>query len=134
MRVQERQWLARFDSFHPEVDLAEFHGHGVDIHAVDAVTDYIAQGGAAGLRSRFLVAGTHSGKAFGDAVGGCDQEVSTAAGWVADFKMKDSLLRVRLCAGFRKYRLQSGIEQTIDQAGGRIVATSGLAFIAAGEF
>src|SRR5262245_28988696 len=41
--VEERQGLARFQSFHPQADLAQFDGHGVDVRAVDAMADHIAQ-------------------------------------------------------------------------------------------
>src|SRR5467141_2384055 len=41
--VEERQRLAWLQGFHPQTDLAQFNGHGVGIHAIDAMADHIAQ-------------------------------------------------------------------------------------------
>jgi hypothetical protein len=81
--LEERQGLAGFEGFEPEVDFAEFDGHGVDVDAVEAAPDDVAEGLADGLRGGF-VAGADGGEAAGHPVGGGDQEVVAAAGGVAD--------------------------------------------------
>src|SRR6266851_1124122 len=134
MCIQERKRLAGFDGLHPEIDLAKFYRHGIDIYAIDAVTDHVAQGSAAVFRSWFLIAGAHGSQSLGDAVGSGDQEMSAAAGRVADFEVENGLLGVRLRTGFCQDGLKGRIEQAIDQAGGRIVAAGGLAFVTTGEF
>src|SRR5947209_16128570 len=98
------------------------------------MTDHVAQGGAPVFWSRFLVASAHGGQAFGDAVSGGDQEMPTATGGIADFEIENGLLWVRLCTGFRQDRFQGRIEQTVDQAGGSIVAARGLALVTASNF
>ncbi len=44
MVVEKRKRFSGFDSFQPEIDFAKFHCHRIDVHAIDAAADYIAQG------------------------------------------------------------------------------------------
>ena len=89
MVVEERERLAGLQGFEPEIDLAEFHGHGVDVHAEDAVADHIAEGLSVGFRGRLFVAGANGGQTLGDAVGGGNQEMAAAAGGVADLQRQN---------------------------------------------
>jgi len=89
---QEGQRPAGLQGLQPEVDFAQFHGHGVDVHAVDAPADHVAQGVLDGFGCGFVLAGADGGESLGDAVGGGDEEVAAAAGGVADFDRKQGFL------------------------------------------
>ena len=39
MRVEEREREARIDGLHPQADLAQLHGHRIEIDAEDAAAD-----------------------------------------------------------------------------------------------
>ena len=92
MVVEEGEWLAGFHGFEPKGKLAQLDRHWVDVHAVDAAANDIAQSVAQGGGRRFVFAGADGGEASGDAVGGSDQEVPGAAGFVADLESKHGLL------------------------------------------
>ena len=74
-------WWSRNESGLPgsrasihRADLAQLDGHRVDVHAVDAVADHVAQGLADGLGRRLLFAGAGGSQPLGDTMGGGDQE------------------------------------------------------------
>ena len=48
MVVEKVERFAGIVRFQPQRDLAQFHGQGVQVHAVNALTDYIADGGTKG--------------------------------------------------------------------------------------
>lgn len=64
----------------------------VGIHAVDAVADDVAQGMTHSVGRGFFVAGADGSQAFGQTMGGGDQEMPGTAGGVADLHRKQSLL------------------------------------------
>ena len=95
--VEEAERLAGLERLHPQADLAQLHGHGVDVDAVDAVADDVAQG----VPERRRAPGSSSpvrtaGQVAGEAVGGGDQEVAGAAGRVEDLEVERSASPVRL--------------------------------------
>ena len=43
VRVEEGEGASGLEGFHPEADLAQLDGHGVEVYAVDAAADDVAQ-------------------------------------------------------------------------------------------
>src|SRR6266487_1413096 len=66
-------------------------------------------------------------------MGGSNEEVPTATGGIADFEIEDGFFRIGFNAGFIEDRVEGGVEQADDQAGGRVVAAGRLALVAAGR-
>ena len=130
--VQEAQRLARLQRLQPQAHLAQLHRHRVEVHAVDAAPDHVAHCRAGGLGRWLLVAGAHGGQPPGDAVGGGQQEVPAPAGRVADLERQDRHLGVLAARRLVKHRVQRGVQQAADQAGGGVVAAGGLALVTAG--
>ena len=85
--IEEGERLAGFQGFQPQAHPAQLDGHGVDVHAVEAAADDVAEGGAGGLGAGFLLAGAGRGHAPRQAMGGGDQEVAGADGRVADLEV-----------------------------------------------
>ena len=82
--VEEGQRLAWVQGLQPEGDLRQFDGHRVDVDAVDAAGDDVAERRAERFQGRFRVVLADGGDALGDASGRRDEEVAGAAGRVAD--------------------------------------------------
>ena len=99
---------------------------------MDAAADDIAQGGANFGRGGLGVLAADRGESLGDAVGGGDQEVAGAAGWVDDGKREDPCLGVLAGGRLVEDRLERGVEQRGDQRGGGVVAAGCLALGAGG--
>lgn len=89
--VEEAERFTGDVSLQPEGDLAEFHGEGIEVHAVDAVFDDVAYGLAEGSGAGVVVAGADDGEGHGDAAGGGEQDVAGAAGDVGDSEAKEGL-------------------------------------------
>lgn len=68
MMVQKSEGFARIEGFHPEGDFAKLHRHGIDIHPVDAISDYIAQGVLDEGGGRLVFTGADGSQAFGNAM------------------------------------------------------------------
>lgn len=131
--LEEGEGLAGLEGLHPEAHLAQLDGHGVHVHAVEAVADDVAQGRAGGLGGRLLVARADGGEAPGDPVGGGDQEVAAPAGRVADLEAEDRALGIGLPGRLLEHRVQGGVEEAPDQGRGRVVAAGGLPLVTAGR-
>ena len=92
--VEEGKGLAGLEGLEPEGDLAELDGHGVDVHAVEAVADDVAQGGLVEERGGLGLAIGHGAGArevSGEAMGGPDEEMTGAAGHVTGLEAEDGL-------------------------------------------
>jgi hypothetical protein len=89
--VEEVERFAGVVGFQPEGDLAEFHGQRVQVDAVDAFADDVADGGAKGAGRGLLLAGAHDGELGGDAAGRGQQDVARAAGDVGDAQVEQRL-------------------------------------------
>jgi hypothetical protein len=89
--VEEAEGLAGIDGFQPEGDAAEFDGHGVDVHAVEAAAGDFAEGVAVVVRADGTVGGAEFGEFFREAAGGGEQEVAGTAGGIADCEAQESL-------------------------------------------
>ena len=81
--VEEGERPAGLERLQPELDLAELDRHRVDVDAVEAAGDDVAQRVPGRLGRGLLVAGAHGGEALRDPVGGGDEEVAGAAGGIA---------------------------------------------------
>ena len=102
------QRLARLEGLEPEADLAQLDGHRVDVDAVEAAADDVAQRGSDGRRRGLLVAGADGGQALGDPVGGGDEEVAGAARRVDDRQREDRLLGGPVAVGLAQLRRGPG--------------------------
>ena len=89
--VEEAEGLAGIDGLEPEGDAAEFDGHGVDVHAVEAAAGDLAEGVAVVVGADGSVGGAEFGEFFGEAAGGGEEEVAGAAGGIADGEAQESL-------------------------------------------
>ena len=131
--VQVGQGLAGFQGFQPERDLGQFGGHGVDVDAVDAAAGHAAQRSPHDRLGRLGVAGLLGGDPLGDPPGGGDEEVSGAAGGVADGEAeqrRDPFFCRSVRAGLVEQGVEGGVEQALDQGGRRVVGAGLLAFVA----
>ena len=82
--VEKRERFAGFEGFEPKGDFAQLNGHGVDVHAIKAVADDIAQGCAVNGGAGFILAAAHAGEMPRNAVAGTNDEVAGAGGHIAD--------------------------------------------------
>ena len=80
--VQERERPPRLETLQPERDLRQFHGHGVEVRAVDARRDHIAQRMPVVLRLDHARVGPHLRQFLGDPPRGGQQEMPRTAGRV----------------------------------------------------
>ena len=87
--VEEVERLAGIVGFEPEGNLAEFDRQRVQVHAVDAGADHVAQRGAVSRGRGLLLAGADDGKLRGDAPCGGQQDVARAAGDVGDAQVEE---------------------------------------------
>jgi len=76
MVVEEVERRAGVVGFQPESHLAQFNGQGVLIHAIDALADHVAHGGAEGSGCGLLLAGADDGQLCGNAPSGGEQDVA----------------------------------------------------------
>jgi hypothetical protein len=53
--------------FQPQRDFAQFHGQRIQVHTIDALTDYMANGSTKGSWGGLFFAGANDGKFGGDA-------------------------------------------------------------------
>ena len=134
--IEEGERLAGFDGFKPQADAAEFGGHGVDVHSIEAVADDIAQGALVVERGGFAFAlclGAHLGQMLGQPVRRANQEVAGADGRIADLESEDGLLcfRGRLALdGLFDNGVERRVQQALHERVGRVVGAGGLALIA----
>ncbi len=137
MVVEKGERFAGFEGFEPESDFAQLDGHGVDVHAVKAVADDIAQGGAVNGGAGFFLAAAHAGEMPRNAVAGANDEVARASGHVANFEAQQRgflfLRRFRLGQALGDDGFERGVEQALDEGIGRVIAATGLAFVAGGN-
>ena len=133
--VEEGERFAGFEGFKPEAHAAKLGGHGVNVHAVKAAADNVAEGGTGGLGAWFLLAGPGGGHTPGKAVGRADEKVAGADGRVADFQLQERLRSggaFLSLDGFGDDRLQGGIEQALHEGVVRVIAAGGLALVPGG--
>jgi hypothetical protein len=127
--VQQRGRTARFAAFQPEVDFREIDGPRVDVHAVDRTGNHVAERLADCLRGRLRAAAADRRQPPRDSPGRCDKEMARAAGRVADLEIENRRC-LRLGRGtlgcFVEDRIESGIQEHVDQRGGRVVAPGSL--------
>lgn len=121
--VEEGKRLAGLVGFDPEGGAGEFNGHGVAVHAVDTVGDDIAEGVAVGFAGNGVPLGPEFGKSFSDAPGGTQKEVSGAAGGVDHLEVEEGLLGLRgvVAEGLGDDRIESGVEEVLDEGVGGVV-------------
>lgn len=89
--VEEGEGPPGRERFEPEVDLAQFDGHGVDVDAEDAAADHVADGRTDGVGGRLLIARADRRQTLADTVGSRDEEVAGAAGGIADLQVENAL-------------------------------------------
>ena len=114
--VEEVERLAGDVGLEPEGDLAEFHGQRVEVDAVDAVADDVADRRAVGARRGLLLAGAHDGQLGGDAAGGGQQDVAGAAGDVGDAQGEQSAVSgSRLLESLGDQMVEGVLDQRLDE-------------------
>jgi hypothetical protein len=86
--VEEVERFAGVVGFQPEGDLAEFHRQRVQVDAVDAFADHVADGGCGRRWARAVPRRCDDGEFGGDAAGGGEQDVAGAAGDVGDAQVE----------------------------------------------
>lgn len=106
MLFQEGERFPWLDRFHPQIDLAEFDGHGVDVYTIDAATNDVTQGLAPGFRRWLLFACANGSKTLGDAMSGSNEKVAAAAGGITDFEVENGVFWIGFGAGF----IENGIK------------------------
>ena len=118
----------------PQRGFGQGNGHGVFVHAVNAVAHHIAQGVAVVGRRGGTAhgGGAQLGHLVSQTAGGGQQKVPTATGWVAHGQFQQGLHGV---AGVGLYGVcNHGVERALDellhQAVGRVVAAGELAGVA----
>ena len=84
MVVEEIEGFARRVGFQPEGDLAKLDGERVEVHAVDAVADHIANGFTEGGGAGLVIAAADNGEFRGNAAGGGEEDMAGAAGDVGN--------------------------------------------------
>ena len=132
--VEEREWSSRLEGLHPEADLAQLDGHGVEVHAVDAASDDVAQGALHVWGAGFEAVAADLGESVGGAACGGDEEVSRAAGGVHDGQGQEGVFGGWGLASAVKDGFEGGVEEAIDERRGGVVAAGGLAVVAGGVF
>src|SRR5262249_17050521 len=129
--LEKRQRPPRLERVHPQRHFAELDGHLIDVHAIDAPPDDVPQSSAYGLRRGLFVTGSHGGQPPGEAMRSSDKEVSATARGVADREAENFRFGVRSAPGLLEQGVEGRVEQTLDQAGRRVVAARRLAFVTA---
>ena len=124
---------------HPQGDLAQLDRHRVDVHAVDAVADHVAQGGADHLGRRLVVAGAHAAPAAwpGDAPrrsgsARCRRLGRTLSAPAAPRSALRGCARLAACDGLARPPDRAPNRAGPRSGGRRVVAAGGLALVAAG--
>ena len=134
--VEEGERLAGFQRFEPQAHAAQLGGHRVDVHAVEAAADHVAQGVLVEERRGFALAlrqRAHAGQVPGQPVRRADEEVAGADGRVADLEGEDGLLGLGAGLALDRllhHRVEGGVEQALHQRVGRVVGAGGLALVA----
>jgi len=83
---------------------------------------------------RFLVAGAYGGEALGDSMGGDDEKVAAAARRIIYFEGQNGLLGVALSCRLVHDKVEGGVEEAIDEAGGCVVRAGGLSLVTGATF
>lgn len=131
--VEEVERFAWAVGFQPEGDLAELHGEGVEVHAVDAVLDDIAGGLAEGGGAGLVIAGADDGQGEADAAGGGEKDVAGAAGDVGDAEGEEGGGGIGLLEFLRDEVVEGVLEEGLDEDVLGVVGAGGAAFVALGE-
>ncbi|CAM5320813.1 hypothetical protein SCANM63S_00615 [Streptomyces canarius] len=134
VRVEEGEWAARLHGLDPQGDLGEFHGHRVEVDAVHAAGDDLAQGVTHGLGGRLRIVGLDLREPAGDAAGRRDQEVAAAASRVThgqgEQRRPALVLRRARADGPLDDRVEGRVQEAVDERRGRVVGAGGLAVVA----
>src|SRR5689334_16974116 len=129
MRIEQWKWLAWLHRLHPQIDLAQFYSHWVDIDAVDTTAYYIVQCRSHSLQSRLFFPATYRCQFFSNALRRCNQKMTTATGRVADLEVKNSFLCIMLLTSLSQCGFQCRIKQAIYQACWRVIAARHFALV-----
>ena len=89
--VEEGEVFAGRHRFDPQGDFAEFDRHRVEVDAVEASRDDVADGFANEVGRGMFVPGSDGGETFSESSRGADEEVPAAAGGVADLQIEDGV-------------------------------------------
>ena len=127
--VQKVERLAGVVGFQPERDLAEFDGERVQVHAVDAGADHVADRGAKGRGRWLLLAGANDGELGGDAPRGGEQDVARAAGDIGDAQIEQRGFRVGGFEALGDQVVERVLDERLDQIVRGVVRTGRGAFI-----
>ena len=87
--VEERERLAVLQCLQPQGDLRDLDGKVIDVDAIDAASDDVAECVADVVRRRLGVAGANAGEGLCDAAGGGDEEMAGSAGGIADGERRE---------------------------------------------
>ena len=135
--IEETERMAGHVSFEPQGNFAQLDRERIEIHAVDAMADGIANGFPESSRTRLVVAGSQHCQLCADAPGGGEQNVAGAARHVADFQCEERLLFFRDCGAFAQRFgnevIERMFEERLDEFLRRVVRACMGAFVAGGE-
>ena len=127
--IEEAQGFVGRHGLQPQGHARQFQRQRVQIHAVDAVANDVAQSMAVVVATGRTL-GAQLRQMIGQPPGGGKQEVAAAAGRVADGDGQKRGFAVGGGEALADDRLQRGIQQFLHQRVGRVVAAAGLAGIA----
>src|ERR1700687_5666419 len=126
MVVEKRKRLSWIERLEPKVHLAELDGHGIHVYAKNAMRHYIPKCPTNRLRWRLVISSADCGQAPRNPVRRGNQEVAASAGWIANLQLQNDIYRIRLRSRLGQHRIQSGIENAIDQVRGCVVTAPSL--------
>ncbi len=129
--IEEGEGLALGVGFDPEGDATELDGEGVLVHAIDAVSDDVADGFADAFGGGLVLVGSDAGELLAQAACGSQQEMTGAAGGVNDADGEEGLLLgfcgVGALEALAHDGFEGGADELGDQVGRRVVGAGGLA-------
>jgi hypothetical protein len=131
--VEEVERFAGVVGFQPEGDLAEFHSQRVQIDAVDAFANDVADGGTESRWAMAALRRCDDGEFGGDAARGGEQDVAGAAGDVGDAQVEQRLGGVRGLERVGDQVVERVLDEGLDEVVRGVVGAGGGALVALGE-
>ncbi len=131
--VEEVEGFAGDVGLQPEGDFAEFDREGVEVHAVDAGADDIAEGEAEGGGRGLFLAGADGGEFVGNTAGGGEQDVSGSAGNVGHAEREQGGGGIGLFELVGDEVVEGVADEGLDEVVGGVVGTGFGAAFAFGE-
>ena len=134
--IEERERLARLERFEPQAHAAQLRGHRVDVDAIQAAADDVAQCVLVEQRRRLALAlrcCPDAREVPGQPVRRANQEVTGTDGRVAHLQREDRLLSLGTALALDRLLddgVERGVEQALHQRVWRVVRARRLALVA----